>query len=164
MAHNTCKRFRVIAEKVFPETHKEFKFTGIRGNSGLRRVVRKFGQFITSLDAGDAHFYGANSIDVDAIAKYCRPNLRKLSLVQAKIKCNVIKPLFPQLTDLSFDMCDFVGDPDDLFENCPNLEHLFFEPGTANESCKFLAREYPKMDGLAKTTTRTNQSRTGEIG
>lgn len=146
---NTCKRFRITAEKVYPEMHKEFKFTGLHGNSEMRRVIRKFGQFITSFDAGDAHFYGADSIDVEAIVKYCRPNLRKLSLVQAKIKCNVIKPLFPQLTDLSFDMCDFVGDANDLFENCPNLEHLFFEPGTENDSCAFLVRNYSKMDGLA---------------
>lgn len=141
---NTCKRFRVTAEKVFADKHKEYKFHHIHGISGLRRVIRKFGQFITSLDANDA----THLDDVDFIAQYCK-NLRKLSLVQAEIDCDAIKPLFPQLTDVSFDMCDLIGDADDLFENCPNLEHLFFEPGLKPDSCRFLAQEFPKMNGLA---------------
>lgn len=146
---NTCKRFRVTAETVFAEKHKNYIFTGIDGSSGLRRVVRKFGQFITSFDGSDAFFYGNDTTDMEAIAKYCRPNLRKLNLFQAKIKCHVIKPLFPQLTHMAFDMCQFSGDATDLFEHCPNLEQLFFEAGEEPESCRFLVRNYPKMEGLA---------------
>lgn len=141
---NTCKRFRVIAESVFFDQHKEYKVNYKHGDSGWRRVVRKYGQYITSFD-------GSNALDIDAdvIAQYCRPNLQKLSLFQAVITCDTIKPLMPQLTHVSFDMCDFDEDPSELFENCPNLERLFYEAGENDDDCEFLVRRFPKMVELA---------------
>lgn len=85
---NTCKRFRTTAEKVFAEQYKDFKCPRRYDTSHLRRVIRKFGQFIASFVSSD--LFGLESSVVAALLKYCRPNLRKLSLIQTQIDCKLI--------------------------------------------------------------------------
>lgn len=144
---NTCKRFRATAEKVFSEQYKNFKCPRRYDTSKVRRVIRKFGSFINSFVSDDLH--GLEPSIIAALVKYCRPNLRKLSLAQTEIDCKLIRPLFPQLKDLTLDTCDFVGNPKSLFEICWNLEYLYFDPGAEGDDINFLVQKYPKLKGLA---------------
>lgn len=139
---NVCKRLKQIAEQVFAECHKEFKFEGNPcKNSVLRHVLCKFGHLITSIDAFEAYFDGDDRIDVGAIAKKCSRNLEALELHRAQINCVDVKPMFAHLKHLDLDVCDFIGDANSLFSGCKQLETLYCQ---GSNSCHSLAKRYPK--------------------
>lgn len=144
---NVCKRFGPIAEQVFGQSHKKFVFKGISSKmSTFRRVIRKFGHLITSIDTSEAHFQSHQQIDFGIIVKYCSENLEELILDGVTINSDVAMPLFSRLKHLDLRMCDFTGNTKDLFSDCPNLEILGFE---AKESCGFVAKHFPKLEGLS---------------
>lgn len=147
---NVCKRFRKIAEKEFSENRKKFKFEGSGcKNAVFRRVLSKFGKLIRAIDASDAYFDGDEQIDVDAIVKCRPPNLEELCLNRAAINCDAVQPLFTRLKHLDLDGCNFTGNKDSLFEKCKNLVTLGFDPC---DSCFFIVRNYPKLEGLSFDT------------
>ncbi|XP_055304391.1 uncharacterized protein LOC129569532 [Sitodiplosis mosellana] len=156
---NVCKRFRPISERAFSERHKKFVFEGRScKNSVFRRVLCKFGHLITTIDASEAHFVPGEKLDVGAIAKYCSNSLDKLILQKATIDCDVVKPLFSRLKYLDLAMCDFTGNKNGLFANCPNLEFFGFEADFCgpdpldmgrDRSIRFVAKKFPKLESVA---------------
>lgn len=146
---NVCQRFRTNAEQYFAENHSNFEFKGLGcKNSVFRRMLCKFGRFIKSIDACDAHFNGNQRIDINAIAhkQYGLKQLKELSLSHATIDCDVMKPIFARLVKLNLDMCEFTGNKTTLFANCAKLEHLGFD---SCDSCDFVAQQFPKLVGLS---------------
>lgn len=154
---NVCKRFKVIAERAFSECHKKFVFKGQScRNSVLRRVLCKFGHLIASIDASEAYFAAREKLDVSAIVKCCSNNLEKLILKDTTIDSDMVKPLFARLKHLDLAECEFTGNKNDLFTNCPNLEFFGFEPDMFGDgldldrdrSIGFVVRQFPKLESV----------------
>lgn len=153
---NVCKRFRPITEQAFSESRKEFVYKDKPfKNSVFRRVLCKFGHLITSIDVDSES--GDEKADVNAIVKYCDVNkLEKLTLSETTINCDVVKPLFSRLKLLDLASCDFTGNRNDLFSNCPNLETFRFQAQFGSEnplnyhfSIAFVVKKFPKLKSLA---------------
>lgn len=117
-------------------------------NSVFRHVLCKFDHFITSIDACDAHFKDNQWIDINAIAhkQYGLKQLKELSLKQATIDCDKIKPIFVRLVKLILNICKFTGNETVLFANCPELENLSFD---SCDSSNFTAQKLLKLIGLS---------------
>lgn len=142
-----CFRFRLAAKKVFSQNHREFVFKGVgRKNVVFRRILSKFGELITSIDASEAYFERDEQIDVNAIVKCCHTNLDVLCLRAATIDCDTVRPLFAQLKRIDLDGCKFIGNKNALFNSCRNLETLNFD---SIERCDFIVRKFPKLQGIS---------------
>lgn len=142
---NVCKRFRTIAEQVVGEKHRKITFEGYSCKQAeFRRAMCKFGSLLTSIDAANGFFETGEHLDMQAVIKYC-PNLEQLAVQGVTIICDEVKPLFSRLKSIWLIMCDFIGNKNDLFTNCPQLEDFMFE---AKEPCGFVAKKFPNLKDL----------------
>lgn len=137
---DVCKRLRTITATAFHVKFQQLDF--FEQNQLLfRRVMRKFGHLITSLNISKS-ILAPN--DVNAIKKYGR-NLDQLSMAMVKIDCDAFKPIFARLKCLCLENFTFIGNQSQLYSVCTELRELHIDASKYFDMPKC---SFPKLNSL----------------
>lgn len=144
---DVCTRARAIAEETF---RKRYKTKLLRNFTFVepiyRRILCKFGNFLTSLDVKECGC--ANRIftqkHAEVMAKNCK-GLEELKIFATTIYCDELKTVFSRVKTLAFDCSRFVGNRRALFTNCFNLKELQVFCNKFDMNFDFVAKKFPNL-------------------